>query len=664
MLMKLRTIIAIIFTLVFCSCGKTNEIFGEITEEDKPYTDLQYLSIPKEALNDWDSGSVVYNAQIPEKSIFVVQKEEETESIIYVGTWDEETTDNGLILKFSSEGKFKLMVYRNTLYSVEYRDGKAYLVGYSSNLSVVEEAEIPESLANTCYKPELSETKGGVKLSDAFSLFKYGREVFNWENNSDKINTAIEIIKDNAIAIAVARLAGTKVFVASWLANKAIDTIFDGAKAELYSFCKPNITNLDIRNHTVTVEIIGVNGSALREGHTYTVAVAGRQKRMMSGNKVDYTHAEYRTQSVTVSGGTTSVTLTLNKDLEEVGDYVFVPYILIDTYNSIRYITLKEYFVQYGPAYNYSYPNAVLDHYMQNKCTVKSNNDKYVDFNVDFNVDLDSYKNVYQCRILLEIDGHTVGYGYGDVNDYIVKVNIEDAIEKKYFDKNGTAKLKYSIDALGKYPLLECSEGEKGEIELYLEEGCPDDNHVHAIDLGLSVKWACCNVGATKPEEYGNYYAWGETEWKSVYDEVTYKYSHRVDNGYHGDDWSYDNIGSNISGTQYDVAHVKWGGKWRMPTISEWTELLYNCTSEWTILNGVYGRKFTSRKNGNSIFLPAAGYRNNGYLLSVGSYGFYWSSSLYPDYPLSAYGLYFYSDGMGTYYDRRLLGLSVRPVSE
>ena len=107
-------------------------------------------------------------------------------------------------------------------------------------------------------------------------------------------------------------------------------------------------------------------------------------------------------------------------------------------------------------------------------------------------------------------------------------------------------------------------------------------------------------MGASSPEEYGGYYAWGETEEKSVYNEVTYRFAHGVDtdgDGWYEEDFSYDYIGSDISGTQYDVAHVKWGGSWRMPTLSECEELLYNCNTEWTTLNGVKGRKFISRIN-------------------------------------------------------------------
>ena len=180
-----------------------------------------------------------------------------------------------------------------------------------------------------------------------------------------------------------------------------------------------------------------------------------------------------------------------------------------------------------------------------------------------------------------------------------------------------------------------------------------------AVDLGLpsGTKWANCNVGATKPEEYGGYYAWGETEEKEVYSEDTYIY-------YKISDDEYVNIGSDISGTKYDVAHVKWGGNWVMPTLDDIKELLDNCTSEWTTLNGVNGMKFTSKINGNSIFLPAAGYRWNDGFDYVGTDGFYWSSTRTPDGSYSAYNLYFFSGLALWYYSGtyRGYGQSVRPV--
>ena len=186
---------------------------------------------------------------------------------------------------------------------------------------------------------------------------------------------------------------------------------------------------------------------------------------------------------------------------------------------------------------------------------------------------------------------------------------------------------------------------------------CPDNHHPHAIDLGLpsGTLWACCNVGADTPEAYGGYYAWGETEEKSTYDWNTYIHCDGSSNNCH-------NLGSDIAGTEYDVAHVKWGGSWVMPSSAQQDELRNNCTYEWTTVNGIKGGKFTSNINGASIFLPAAGFRWDDILEDAGSYGDYWSSTQYPSGTNYAYYLYFGWGGTDWYYYYRTIGLSVRPV--
>ena len=217
----------------------------------------------------------------------------------------------------------------------------------------------------------------------------------------------------------------------------------------------------------------------------------------------------------------------------------------------------------------------------------------------------------------------------------------------KVGDINGDGKLTVS-DVLA---LVQIVLNEEDENQPTAEAG-------EAIDLGLpsGTKWANCNVGATKPEEYGGYYAWGEIEEKEVYNQSTYKY---YQNG------KYVNLGSDISGTEYDVAHVKWGGKWCMPTLDDIKELFDNCINEWTTLNGVNGRKFTSNINGKSIFFPAAGNRWDGDLYNVGSWGYYWSSTQYPDYSYGACYLYFGSgNAVWGYGSSRYGGQSVRPVTK
>ena len=197
------------------------------------------------------------------------------------------------------------------------------------------------------------------------------------------------------------------------------------------------------------------------------------------------------------------------------------------------------------------------------------------------------------------------------------------------------------------------------------------ENGYGYVDLGLSVKWATCNVGANNPEDYGDYFAWGETEPKDVYYWSTYKYCNRDYDllTKYCNKSSYGNNGFTDNKTQLelsdDAARVNWGGAWRMPTDAEWTELREQCTWTWTTQNGKNGYKVTSKKSGytnNSIFLPAAGYRDDSSLDYAGSYGGYWSSSLDTDDPRSAWYVYFYSSNVNRNYGSRYGGRSVRPV--
>ncbi|MCQ2075022.1 MAG: fimbrillin family protein [Bacteroidaceae bacterium] len=202
------------------------------------------------------------------------------------------------------------------------------------------------------------------------------------------------------------------------------------------------------------------------------------------------------------------------------------------------------------------------------------------------------------------------------------------------------------------------------------DEPVPGTENGHEyVDLGLSVKWATCNVGASTPSDYGSYFAWGETSPKSSYYWENLKYRTSGD--------SYGNVkfSKYVSDSRYgtvdnktvlelsdDAARANWGGSWRMPTISEFKELIDKCTWTWTTMNGRNGYKVVSKVNGNSIFLPAAGCRLDTSLYNAGSYGYYWSGSLGESYSYYARGLLFNSDNLNSLSYYRSDGRSVRPV--
>ena len=201
------------------------------------------------------------------------------------------------------------------------------------------------------------------------------------------------------------------------------------------------------------------------------------------------------------------------------------------------------------------------------------------------------------------------------------------------------------------------------------------------VDLGLpsGLKWAKCNLGASKPSDYGDLYAWGETAPKAVYDWTTYKWmqagksdekhitKYTYADGETGGIW-YDSSGTFIGDGKTvldaadDAATANLGSPWRMPTIGEIQELIDNCTWTWTTQDGVKGHQVDG-PNGNAIFLPAAGLRLDSGFHFAGGQGNYWSSSLYPDISKDARSLFLNSSGRHElHYYNRSIGFSVRPV--
>ena len=210
-----------------------------------------------------------------------------------------------------------------------------------------------------------------------------------------------------------------------------------------------------------------------------------------------------------------------------------------------------------------------------------------------------------------------------------------------------------------------------------------------AVDLGLpsGTKWANMNVGATAEEDYGLFFAWGETVGYSSsdtddgrsFDWASYKWmtkgksswewinkyqieDNKTEGCWYDTNYKFIGDGKTELTPADDAAHTNWGGDWYMPTIADIEELLNNTTSEWTTLKGVNGRKFTSKKNGNAIFLPAAGLRYSSSLGTQSAGGDYWSASFLTTGTDYAHGLYFHSGSAFTSHGDRCFGHSVRPI--
>ena len=240
-----------------------------------------------------------------------------------------------------------------------------------------------------------------------------------------------------------------------------------------------------------------------------------------------------------------------------------------------------------------------------------------------------------------------------------------------FFDSQGKVRKTIVLGEVEKGRYLLAANYNTDTYIYYYRDGSGSIGGRDYVDLGLpsGTLWATCNVGASSPEDYGNYIAWGERSTKSTYDWSTYNWCNgsKTTMTKYCTKSSYGNNGFTDNKKELDPeddAASVWGSAWRMPSQEQFEELINSSytTTEWTTQNGVNGRLITSKSNGNSIFLPAAGYRSNSSLIYAGSGGAYWSRTLNESDPGYALDLGFDSSYISSYDSYRYYGRSVRPV--
>lgn len=659
-----RTLV-LVLSLSVTSCDEFDfdNSFGDFNKQENDTTSFALYQISENSLSGWDEGFFYSNKDGSNCPYYIVSSTDSINGDIIVCLNQTDNTDvnKSLIFHFSKEGDVLGVLLPGYRLDAQSYEEKVDFIAYDVQGKAQGAFSVPyikvDTLAMSMTRSPFFNSEGKFSVSKTVKFAEFGEKVTNVLGNVYNLSEGDygEVLADlllgnmtGAVKSFFGRIIPPLTIkgILEWHYEEAKQGFMGNADIQISSVKRTSKTSITVEGKISNISSIPSNRLGVADGQMgytsnkifYGVAVG---KNAYPGLYLN----EKCTNLRMVSEEAFSFTFYMEETPGEV--FYFRPFLIPETKIQHEDDLLPDYAacIRYGEAKKFIDSNVELSNFEQVKCI--KNGSKY---NVQFTIDA-SIPDLFDDLANWGVDVKTKSGNYekryysNDVNvtgTYIPPTQksftcdveiIESDIEYLNDERLSEITITPFIAYMNSLPSMTFFDEEKYHLTI-TDNICPDNNHPHAIDLGLpsGTKWACCNVGATSPEEYGGYYAWGETSEKSVYNNFTYSYFHWHDTD--GDGYinrhSFDNIGSDIAGTSYDVAHVRMGGSWRMPSFAQLQELMLmiNCNRTSTQQNGVYGILVTG-KNGGQLFLPAAGYRWESDLVDAGSYGHYWSSSLY-----------------------------------
>ena len=679
------TLLMFICAAFVCSCNENEieelkDIVPVIPEDSTEYVAKGYYEIPKEYIKDWDTGILT-----TDKHYFLVRKDSASNGYeCYMN--DSINSTKGVAMYLDAENKLTRMIFAEGMFDIEYNDSlnQAYICYVDSAGGLVAEKVI--DLPTEPNSRSLMLTR-----SSASTIGDIVEGVIDGKGYIDNLGTLGDFVSgdwENAFTSLGIDAAGGLIGAA---VGGVPGAIVGFAIGEMINYLRDQGEKLDEMNVQLLLGDSNVQIYEVKRTGIYTYKVKVVASRLFTANKnvsfrmglyirenfntVNDRYHTFATETYVIADdGAREFTVNVTNAN---GTYFAVPVLIPYRQYSTGTITELPGFKRYGGVVKLEGDLCRINSVSPGKC-VKNGSDYDFDVKVSGVLlctdDVRSWGvDLYVYQVLNDYREQKVGTIEYPLSSSSYTLSFEGSVPERFLYKDDNH---FDMRAV---PFAISDRGERvvGKAQTFTLKaggcGCPDDNHPHAIDLGLSsgTKWSCSNVGANSPEEYGDYFAWGETEPKSDYTWNTYKYSRK----------GYATITKYCTDSYYgtvdnkkelepsdDAATANWGSGWQMPSEKQFDELFINgyITRTWTTMNGKYGWKITNKNNGNSIFLPAAGHRYGTSLDDAGSRGDYWSRSLFTSYSNSerAYSLYFRSSGYYGWpcYSSRSYGYSVRPV--
>ncbi len=674
---QLKYQLLLILPFIIASCGSDDPSRDPKNPNENEVKD--FYQIPTKDLQDWAEG-------ISNDSHYILAGYNGNLPCVYVSSTD----NNGVLFQFSESGEVTDISSNGIVISVSTRNDEQILSWINDNnefcsipiksrfSKLVINGSISRAGSSSLLQPSTVQTVFDI-IQNIQSLGEIGLDLFT----SDMLEFLNDLGNFSFDAIVGSNPLGLTFVTLKNMIDGMYDSLYERHRRVMYGDCSikiEEISNDGKGNIDVFVSIENANTipdylynlyyeeSEETTRNTVYWGIVGHREYVP--RKYFYTEP-YTVVKLLDTKASSTQHFMVSFPMPRKGDKFIFRAFLASTRLANSIDDVNDNIIKYGNNYNYNVLDAYIRDFKQVSC--RKVGDK-VNFICSVSGFINSVEDIIEWGVYYKDDDdsytyfpskYTIGYspgsGISSPNEDTFEIPL--SIDYDKLDANCYKDIKLGIYTKGGFNLTYNGWSEPQTYSVhYVFSLCPDNKHPHAIDLGLpsGTKWNCCNIGASTPNSFGDYYAWGEVK---TWQPFSYSYCIYPIPGQFTGNEQYTDIGSDISGTIYDVVHAKMGDTWRIPTSNQIFELDRYCSWEWGLNNGVLGY-FVKGPNGRQIFLPATGQqRDDGAIFFKGdTFGSYWASN--GGFKAVASALMFTKDDRFLTGNNKGMGLSIRPCKK
>lgn len=674
---QLKYLLLLILPFIIASCGSDDPSSDPENPNENEVKD--FYQIPTKDLQDWAEG-------ISNDSHYILAGYNGNLPCVYVSSTD----NNGVLFQFSESGEVTDISSNGIVISVSTRNDEQILSWINDNnefcsipiksrfSKLVINGSISRAGSSSLLQPSTVQTVFDI-IQNIQSLGEIGLDLFT----SDMLEFLNDLGNFSFDAIVGSNPLGLTFVTLKNMIDGMYDSLYERHRRVMYGDCSikiEEISNDGKGNIDVFVSIENANTipdylynlyyeeSEETTRNTVYWGIVGHREYVP--RKYFYTEP-YTVVKLLDTKASSTQHFMVSFPMPRKGDKFIFRAFLASTRLANSIDDVNDNIIKYGNNYNYNVLDAYIRDFKQVSC--RKVGDK-VNFICSVSGFINSVEDIIEWGVYYKDDDdsytyfpskYTIGYspgsGISSPNEDTFEIPL--SIDYDKLDANCYKDIKLGIYTKGGFNLTYNGWSEPQTYSVhYVFSLCPDNKHPHAIDLGLpsGTKWNCCNIGASTPNSFGDYYAWDEVK---TWQPFSYSYCIYPIPGQFTGNEQYTDIGSDISGTIYDVVHAKMGDTWRIPTSNQIFELDRYCSWEWGLNNGVLGY-FVKGPNGRQIFLPATGQqRDDGAIFFKGdTFGSYWASN--GGFKAVASALMFTKDDRFLTGNNKGMGLSIRPCKK